>query len=110
LGLPLGSHDVYVNVVGGLRINEPAVDLALAMAIASSLRDKPLPDDLVLFGEVGLGGELRSVNHGERRLKEAASLGFRRARVPSRNVGGRREGSLELTGTRTLMESIEQCL
>jgi DNA repair protein RadA/Sms len=110
LGLPLGSHDVYANVVGGLRISEPAVDLAVAMAIASSLRDQPLPDDLVMFGEVGLGGELRSVNHGDRRLKEAAALGFRRALVPGRNAGGGAGVSLELTGTRTLMESIERCL
>jgi DNA repair protein RadA/Sms len=63
-----------------------------------------------MFGEVGLGGELRSVNHGDRRLKEAAALGFRRALVPGRNAGGGAGVSLELTGTRTLMESIERCL
>jgi len=109
-GVALGSQDVYVNVVGGLRINEPAIDLALAMAIASSLRDRPLPEDLVLFGEVGLGGELRSVNHAERRIKEAANLGFRRALVPARNAGRGQNGSIELTGARTLMEAIDVCL
>lgn len=109
-GLALSNQDVYVNIVGGLRINEPAVDLALAMAIASSLRDRPLPDDCVFFGELGLGGELRSVNHAERRIKEAATLGFKRAFVPRRNVGGKLGSALELTGVRSLMEAIELCL
>ena len=109
-GLALGSHDVYVNVVGGLRLGEPAVDLAVALAIASSMRDQPLPEHLVLFGEIGLGGELRSVNHGERRIKEAANLGFRRAVVPARNAGGGANGNVELAGVRTLMEAIEFCL
>jgi DNA repair protein RadA/Sms len=109
-GVGLGSHDVYVNVVGGLRLGEPAIDLALAMAIASSARDKPLPPELVLFGEVGLGGELRSVNQAERRIKEAASLGFRKAIVPARNAGREPDGNVELTGVSTLMEAIELCL
>jgi DNA repair protein RadA/Sms len=110
-GLALGNQDVYVNVVGGLRVGEPAVDLALAMAIASSLRDRPLPDGAVFFGEVGLGGELRSVHQAERRIKEAASLGFKRVVLPKRNCGGERvAGSLELSGVRTLVETIELCL
>ncbi len=109
-GLALGNQDVYVNVVGGLRISEPAADLALAMAIASSVRDRPLPDDMALFGEVGLGGELRSVGSVERRIKEAESLGFRRVLLPARNAGGERLGSIELTGARTLMDAIELCL
>jgi DNA repair protein RadA/Sms len=109
-GLSLANQDVYVNVVGGLRISEPAVDLALAMAVASSLRDRALPDDCVFFGELGLGGELRSVSHAERRIKEAAALGFKRAFVPRRNVGARRGGDLELSGVSTLMEAIESCL
>src|SRR5581483_7558308 len=98
-GLNLSNQDVYVNVVGGLRIGEPAVDLALAMAIASSLRDRPLPDDLALFGEVGLGGELRSVHQAERRVREAASLGFRRVLLPQRNAvrDGPLPGDIELT-------------
>jgi DNA repair protein RadA/Sms len=109
-GLPLGSHDVYVNVAGGLRVNEPAVDLAVALAITSSLRDRALPEDAVLFGEIGLGGELRSVNHGERRLKEAASLGFKRAVLPARNASQGGSGGVELSRARTLMEAIELCL
>lgn len=80
-GLRLGGHDIFVNLVGGLQIREPAADLAVMLAIASSHSDKPLPDDIVAFGEIGLTGEIRSVPAGELRLKEAARNGFRRAAV-----------------------------
>jgi DNA repair protein RadA/Sms len=82
LGLPLYDHDVYLNVVGGLRVDEPAADLAAALAIVSSVRDRALPADLVAIGEIGLSGELRSVNQLEARLREAAKLGFRTALIP----------------------------
>ncbi|HTE84001.1 MAG TPA: DNA repair protein RadA [Dehalococcoidia bacterium] len=82
-GMALGSQDVMVNVVGGLRLQEPAVDLPAALAIASSFRDVPLPADMVAFGEIGLSGELRSCSHIERRLGEAAKLGFRRCMLPA---------------------------
>ena len=82
VGLRLMDQDVFVNVVGGLRVNEPAADLAVAMAIASSVRDRPLPADLALIGEVGLSGELRAVPQMPARLREAAKLGFRRIVVP----------------------------
>lgn len=81
-GLRLGDQDVYLNVVGGLRVDDPACDLAAAMAIASSYLDKCVPKDLLLLGEVGLTGELRQVSQLERRLREAAQMGFRRAIVP----------------------------
>jgi DNA repair protein RadA/Sms len=81
-GLRLGDQDVYLNVVGGLRVDDPACDLAAAMAIASSYLDKCVPQDLLLLGEVGLTGELRQVGQLERRLREAAQMGFRRAIVP----------------------------
>src|SRR5207245_10924970 len=97
-GLALGNQDVYVNVVGGLRVGEPAVDLALALAIASSLKDKPLPSDIVAFGEVGLGGELRSVNQEERRITEAANLGSARPVLPPRNADRARDGNGTLAG------------
>jgi DNA repair protein RadA/Sms len=80
------SRDVYVNVAGGVRVSEPAADLALAMAIVSSALDLPLPPDAVACGEVGLGGEVRRVGHLEQRVREAARLGFRRVLVP-RGVG-----------------------
>lgn len=79
VGLPLFNQDVYVNIVGGLRISEPAADLAVAVAIASSYRNQRVLADLVLVGEVGLSGELRSASQLDRRLSEAAKLGFARA-------------------------------
>jgi DNA repair protein RadA/Sms len=82
IGLPLWDHDVYLNVVGGLSIDEPAADLAAALAIISSMRDHPLPADLVVLGEVGLSGELRAVGQLEPRLREAAKLGFVQALAP----------------------------
>ena len=81
-GSPLGSHDVYANLAGGLRVAEPGLDLPLALALASSLRDRPVASGTVAIGEVGLLGELRAVAGLERRLREAARLGFRRAIVP----------------------------
>jgi DNA repair protein RadA/Sms len=82
-GLSLGGRDVYLNVAGGLRVAEPAADLAVAAALLSSLADAPVPERTVAFGEVGLGGEVRPVAQPETRLKEAAKLGFVRAYVPA---------------------------
>jgi DNA repair protein RadA/Sms len=81
-GIPLHDQDVYLNVAGGLRVEEPSADLAAALAIVSSIRDHPLPSDLVALGEVGLSGELRGVGQLEQRLREASKLGFLRALVP----------------------------
>lgn len=81
-GLRLGDQDVYLNVVGGLRVDDPACDLAAAVAIVSSFLDRNVPQDVLLLGEVGLTGELRQVNQLERRLREAAQMGFRKAIVP----------------------------
>lgn len=85
VGLGLGTQDVYANVVGGLRIQEPAADLAIAVAIASSLRDRPVDPGTVCIGEIGLSGELRTVTQLERRIQEASRLGFRRAIIPARS-------------------------
>lgn len=84
-GLPLGNKDVYVNVVGGLRLEEPGADLPVALAIVSSLKDRPLPDDFIAMGEVGLAGELRAVSNINIRIKEAKKLGFTKILVPSMN-------------------------
>src|SRR5476649_941990 len=81
-GVKLGGHDVYLNVAGGLRIQEPAADLAAAAALVSSLANAPLPADAVYFGEVSLSGAIRPVAQGAARLKEAAKLGFGRAVLP----------------------------
>ncbi len=85
-GVAMFDRDVFVNVVGGLRVNETAADLPVLLAALSSFRDRPLPNDLVLFGEVGLAGEIRPVYNGEERLREAAKHGFKRAVVPKGNA------------------------
>jgi DNA repair protein RadA/Sms len=86
-GVSIGSHDVYLNIAGGLRINEPAADLAVAAALVSALSGEAVPPEAVIFGEVGLAGEVRGVGQTEPRLKEAAKLGFTRAIVPTRRQG-----------------------
>jgi DNA repair protein RadA/Sms len=85
-GVACGGSDVFANVVGGLRIAETAVDLAVAMAVVSSVRERPVPQDVAVFGEIGLTGEVRPVPFGEERLAEAQKHGFRRALVPRANV------------------------
>lgn len=87
LGLKLSSCDVYLNVVGGLRINEPAVDAAVAMAIMSSIKDIPVPRNLIVMGEIGLSGEFRAVSSAQQRAVEAYRLGFTRIAVPKRTKG-----------------------
>ncbi|MHA7873127.1 MAG: magnesium chelatase domain-containing protein, partial [Hyphococcus sp.] len=87
-GLDFGRHDVFLNVAGGLRIAEPAADLAAAAALCSSLFDTPLPSQQVVFGEVALSGAIRPVNQTEARLKEAHKLGFSGALAPTGARGG----------------------
>ncbi len=107
VGLRLFDQDVFINVVGGLRINEPAADLALALAITSSFQNTPLPSDLAAIGEVGLSGELRAVGHIERRLNEAAKLGFRRCIVPDTRRGlGDLPAGLQALPARSLSDAI----
>ena len=96
-GVLLAGQDVYLNVAGGLRVAEPAADLAVAAALLSATSDTPLPEDAVIFGEVGLSGEVRAVGQSEQRLKEAAKLGFSRAWMPPRR-GGRGPGGEGLDG------------
>ena len=89
MGLAMGTKDVFVNLVGGLRVDDPAADLSIICSAASSTMDKPIGEDVVLLGEVGLAGEVRSINRLEQRLNEAATLGFKRAIVPSASVNDR---------------------
>jgi DNA repair protein RadA/Sms len=84
-GIETAGFDVFVNAVGGVRIAEPAVDLAVLIAVHSSLRNKPLPPKLLMFGEVGLAGEIRPVQRGQERIREAAKLGFKTVLIPSAN-------------------------
>jgi len=98
VGLAVNNHDVYTNVVGGFTLEEPAIDLGVAAAIASSYREKPISADMALIGEVGLSGELRAVSRLPLRVREAAKLGFKRCVVPSAGRGARVKAELEDTG------------
>lgn len=108
VGLKLADQDVFVNVVGGLRVQEPAADLAVAAAVASSIRDKALPANLALIGEIGLSGELRTVSQLESRLKEAAKLGFKRVLVPKRaRAREKKPAGIEIVPVRSVGEALE---
>ncbi|MFQ5812347.1 MAG: DNA repair protein RadA [Anaerolineae bacterium] len=111
VGLRLSDQDIFVNVVGGLKINEPAADLAVATAIASSFRDTPVAADLAIVGEIGLSGELRAVGQLSKRLNEAAKLGFKRCLVPK---SFRRQeiasDGIEVIGVRSLQEALQVAL
>jgi DNA repair protein RadA/Sms len=111
VGLRLSDQDVFANVVGGLRISEPAADLAVASAIASSFRDVPVAADLALVGEIGLSGELRAVSQLDKRLNEAAKLGFSRCLVPrSKQLERLEPPGLEVIPVRSLAEALEAAL
>jgi DNA repair protein RadA/Sms len=107
-GVAMYDQDVFVNAVGGMRINETGADLAVLMAALSSFRDKPLPADLIVFGEIGLAGEIRPVPNGQERLKEAAKHGFKRAIIPKDNLARRGGvGDMQVMGARRLSEAME---
>lgn len=114
VGMDLSNQDIFVNVVGGMHIDEPAADLAIAIAIASSFRNRPVHADLALMGEVGLSGELRSVGQLGRRLHEAAKLGFTRALTPrsalQRQSNERLPSGIEVIGVRTLHDALDVAL
>lgn len=103
----LGQSDVYMNVVGALKIREPAADLAMAMAVVSSVRDSVVSPDCIVLGEVGLGGEVRAVPYFEERLREAAQVGFKHALVPASNLKREGLGGLRVAGVRTLQEAVD---
>ena len=106
-GLHVGSCDAYVNVIGGLELDEPAADLAIVLAVASSFRDRPIGDDLAAVGEVGLTGELRSVPNIEQRLQEISRLGFKKCVIPAHcRTGIRPPEGLQLLPARTVREAV----
>ncbi|MFN2308108.1 MAG: DNA repair protein RadA [Gammaproteobacteria bacterium] len=108
-GIALTDQDVFANVVGGVRVAETAVDLALVMAVLSSFRNRPLPTDLVMFGEIGLAGEIRPVPNGQERLREAAKHGFKQAIVPTANVPKGGVEGMRIVGVKRLSEALEAC-
>lgn len=111
VGLRLHDQDIFVNVVGGLRINEPAADLSVALAIASSCRDVPVAQDLAVMGEIGLSGELRSISQPAKRLNEAARLGFKRCLLPrSVRLAKDRPPGVEVVRAGSLREALDVAL
>ncbi len=108
-GIHLGGMDVFINVVGGLKIVEPAADLGIITAMVSSFRERPVDPQTFVFGEVGLSGEVRAVAQGEARIKEAAKVGFRRAIVPFGNAERLKDNlGITISGVKTIDEAIEQ--
>jgi DNA repair protein RadA/Sms len=106
-GVSCADQDVFVNAVGGVRISEPAADLAVLLAIQSSLRGRPLPKGFIAFGEVGLAGEVRPAPRGQERLKEAAKLGFTVALVPKANAPKKPIEGLTVHPVERIEEAIE---
>jgi DNA repair protein RadA/Sms len=111
VGLSLGQNDVFVNIAGGIRIDEPAVDLGIAVSITSSLRDVPVDSTSVVVGEIGLGGEIRTVGQIEKRVQEAAKLGFKRIIVPQNNLKSlKTQGHIEIVGVDKIEKAIEELI
>jgi len=106
-GLQMNDQDVFVNVVGGVKVSETSIDLALLLALVSSFRDKSLPQDLVVFGEIGLSGEIRPVPSGQERINEAAKHGFKRAIVPIANAPKHTIEGMEVIGIKKLSEALD---
>ena len=112
-GYFFGNMDAYINVIGGLKLDEPATDLSVALALISSLKDVPIRDDVLAFGEIGLGGEIRSVNHCEQRIKEAARLGFKTCIIPRHNfksVPDKLKKEIEVIGVKNVYEAFANCV
>ncbi|NSL52618.1 DNA repair protein RadA [Calidifontibacillus erzurumensis] len=111
VGLLLGSYDAYLKVAGGIKLDEPAIDLGIAVSIASSFRDQPSNPTDVVFGEVGLTGEIRRVSRVEQRVQEAAKMGFKRAIVPKKNLGGWQiPKGIQVIGVSNVQEALEYTL
>ncbi|WP_304584406.1 DNA repair protein RadA [Acutalibacter muris] len=109
-GYYFSNLDTYINVVGGLRLDEPAVDLAIALALISSLKDTPIREDTVVFGEIGLAGELRSISHSDLRISEAGRLGFARCILPYhglKNLAGKTYDGIEVIGAKNIRQAFE---
>lgn len=108
-GIGLANHDIFIKVAGGLKLEEPAVDLGVMAAISSNYLDKPIEPSTVIFGEVGLAGEVRAISQVEPRIREAAKLGFKRCIMPRDNLKGlKKQGSLETIGVANVREAIDK--
>ena len=107
-GIACFDQDVFINAVGGVKITEPGADLAVILAMVSSLRNKPLPEKLVVFGEVGLAGEVRPVQRGQERLREAAKLGFTQAIIPKANAPKQKIAGIEIIAVERVEEAVDR--
>ncbi len=102
------NFDAFINIVGGMQLGEPAIDLAVATALASSLRNQPVEESTIVFGEIGLTGEIRAVNYAEKRIFEASKMGFKKVIMPKGNMKEiKYVGELELVGADSLDEAFE---
>lgn len=110
VGLSLANQDVYVNVAGGVKIEEPALDLAIAVAVASSLKDIPIEQNTVVIGEVGLAGEVRGVTQMDKRVKEASRHGFERAVISSHNKRNSKNGDINVIGVQSVFKAVEAAI
>ena len=107
VGIPLSGYDAYVNIAGGIRMNEPASDLGIVMAIASSYKNRPIAEDTIVFGEVGLSGEVRAVTMPEQRVQEAKKLGFTTCIIPEVSVKAVEEiEGIESIGVRSVNQAM----
>ncbi|MNT16966.1 hypothetical protein D3C72_1520930 [compost metagenome] len=108
-GLMLGTQDVYLNLVGGIKINEPAIDLGIIAAVSSSFKNMPIPNDTVIMGEVGLTGEVRRINMIEKRLKEAEKLGFKTCIIPENNKKVLKDKfKLDIIGVQNIKDALKK--
>ena len=105
----MGGQDVYLNIAGGMKLNEPAVDLGIIATVASSYKNMPIPQNTVIMGEVGLTGEVRRINLIEKRLKEAEKLGFKTCIIPENNKKGLKdEYKLDIIGVKNIGEALRK--
>ena len=108
IGLQMADYDAYVNIAGGMKVNEPALDLALVMAFISSFKNKVISPDTIVFGEVGLAGEVRAISQAEQRVAEAKKLGFKKVIMPAVSLKNIKEDGIELVGVNNIKEASEQ--
>ena len=109
LGIQLYDQDIFLNIVGGVRVAEPALDVAVVLAIISSFRNRALPDKLAVCGEIGLSGEIRTIQKGQDRVKEAAKLGFTRIVVPRANLPKDKISGVEIYAASELQQVVAYC-
>ena len=106
--LTLGNQDIYLNIAGGIKVNEPAIDLGICLAVASSLKNLPVNNDIIAIGEVGLTGEVRSVNMIEKRIREAEKLGYKTCIIPESNKKVLKEKyKLDIIGVKNVVDAIK---